>query len=61
MCYPLLFFYDFAPLYTKLHLKQIQKIEYVIPLRSALFVDSLSTDCAIFIDSLPAFRPAEVA
>ena len=28
---------------------------------SALFVDSLSTDCAVFMDRLPAFRPAEVA
>ena len=28
--------------------------------RLALFVDSLSTDCAVFLDRLPAFRPAEV-
>ena len=30
-------------------------------IRSALFVDSLSTDCAVFVDNLPDFRPAEVA
>ena len=28
---------------------------------SALFVDSLSTDCAVFVDRLPVFWPAEVA
>ena len=27
----------------------------------ALFIDSLSTDCVVFVDILPAFRPAEVA
>ena len=29
--------------------------------KSALFVDSLSTICAVFVDRLPAFWPAEVA
>ena len=29
--------------------------------RLALFVDSKFTDCAVFVDILPAFRPAEVA
>ena len=28
---------------------------------NVLFVDSLSTDCARFVDRHPAFRPAEVA
>ena len=27
---------------------------------SALFLDSISTDCSVFVDRLPAFRPAEV-
>ena len=27
---------------------------------SALFVDSLSMDCAVFVDRFPAFRPADL-
>ena len=33
----------------------------MIKIWSALFVNSLSTDWAVFVDRLPAFRPAEVA
>ena len=29
--------------------------------RSALFVDSVSPNCDLFVDTLPAFRPAEAA
>ena len=32
-----------------------------LDIRSALFVDSLSTNCAVFVDRLPAFRLAKVA
>ena len=39
----------------------VTPIEINIILWSVLFVDNLSTNCAVFIDSLPAFRPAEVA
>ena len=40
---------------TVLHIWSVKTIWY------ALFVGSVSTDCAVFVDSLPAFRPAEVA
>ena len=36
-------------------------IEVAKKTRYALFIDSVSTNCDLFVDTLPAFRPAKVA